>query len=810
MLTQSSALSQVLQMLLDAQQTNPDAVRKHPFYLSLSKAQQQEVEAECARLQQPCKTIIDMRHTNLEEVQEYKVAYLTHYMTPEIKERFDTEHMRFGLYTVGVFESIDTLIQELVLGLADARELAEFITPTFKFLDFAQRNAERMHLSIPLVIYRSDGKKIHARSIDVSISGLQFKYEGSPLLNDGEIIDVVFSGLEEQSTHFSNMPIRFTVLKGVRQGVTKKIFCNRSQLQEDPDFNEFLTKFIRGNKYRYKLNIDNTINALENKMCEQFFTPKFPSLPVFISHEHGELIPKYAMLNHANDQLMSYWYDENHQQRLGDLVSQSRLAELQKQQGQDASIYVYTFNHVSKGKVFFYSASQSELNKNGKIRDVFLRIGSHKASWRVFKLQLTDASPSDVHTPLSIADYAHKNAKELNTPPPARLMAKLKNIRHIVVISDVTDKHGQLFYQHTQITNSNSKTISEFAHSHKNLPPQIEITRHKNEDIRHETRYFLRSAITVEVAGKLIKGHTEDFSVSGIRLELNEALPYTEDMQIKVSFPKLQELTTNHSLERLTYNIVSMHTNRHILHLRISPFGKKSESARAFFNHLISKNKDKLKAEKIEESVQGLCYALRCLYAKNATNVAFFINRNNSFSAPEFSIYNQGEGRLFSFLSMFAEKDFFNWEFLYRDRHQISPFIQKCLRNFRDTEIEQQHTIYIAFDLAATNINKAIKPVLNEHFKDDNQRLYFIRKAQEYGNFIAVQLVLQPTANVDFDTLQVELEYLASHSKHKATLFKTQLESMKAFGYVLDVTDEIMYRYGLVEQALQADQHLAG
>mgnify|MGYP000168006320 CR=1 FL=1 len=803
-------------VVLDALQTNPDAAFKHPLVEGLAVNEQQLVRQEITRLQQPVAQIIDMRCVAPDTCQQYGYGPLKHYLTPLGVERFEYEIKRYGRYTLGVFEALTQLQHEMVTGAADATQTHNFTSPTLTFFNYPQRSSERMHFSINILLYTEQEQKHHLKTVDLSIMGLQVKSDKPIDVAPGDKVVVVLSGLANEYSFIVNTTIDYDVVRIDHYGDEMRLFLHRDDMQHDSAVTEFLSHFIRGNKYRYKINLENTINAIENKVCEQYFTPRFPSLPVFISqHNHTApptLQPTFAMSNSGNDAILAYWQDEQHQQRIGDLVSHARICELVAKPCHQREIFVYAFTHVQQDKVYFYSASQHELDNMASIKPVLLSYGAHKASWRVFKLQLSDMSPTQAYTPLSISNDSHKDAKTDNTPPSARLMRQLIDLRYIVLISDITDSIAMQTYQQIKLDKSKITQLYHFAHPHNQLPHPINVRRYKYADIRKETRYYLRTSVNLTIAGITIKGVTEDISGSGLRIELEQGIPAkVEDnpatASVTLDFPRLQSMTKQYDLSALRYDIVKVHANRHILHLRFS--SRLSEHTdNPFFVSLITNNREKLKADHLAEETPGLAHALRCIYAKNAMNIAFFINQRTELFTPEFSIYNQGDGRLKSMLSRFAIEGHFNLEFLYRDRDQPSPFIRRCLAQLKSGVGMQEYEIFIRYRPHETHINDMILPFINQQFSSIGQRHQFIEHALDNGEFVAIRLILKDTVTIELDTLKTELDYLQAHANYKAEKVLNTLNTIQGFGYILDITDEVMYRHGYTWDAISANHHL--
>jgi hypothetical protein len=802
---------QALDVILDGLQTNPDAGFKHPVFESLSIHDQGLVRAEITRLQAPCNTIIDMRAVAPNACQPYGFGQLIHLLTPLGIARFESENHRYGRYSVGVFEALQQLQYEMTAGKADATQTHSFVSPTLQFFNYPQRSSERMHFSINVLLYTAVKTKHHLKTVDLSIMGLQVKADKDVDVKPGDNVVIVFAGLANEYNAIANTTIDYHVVRVVEHSDELRIFLHRADAHKEPQVTEFIANFIRGNKYRYKINLENTINAVENKVCEQYFTPRFPSLPVFISHQvdkaHPQsevLQPKFAMSNSGNANILSYWQDEQYQQRIGNLVSQSRIEELISKNADQREIFVYAFNHVKNNKVYFYSASQSELEAQPGAKNTLLSYGAHKASWRVFKLQLSHMSPTQAYTPLSIPNEGHKDAKTENMPPSARLMKHLIDLRYIVLVSDVTDSFAIRYYQQIPLDKSKIALLHQFAHAHNKLPPQLTIRRYKYQDIRKETRYHLRTNVELTAAGHSYFGVTEDISMSGLRIELDEPLLELTDTNVSLAFARLQTMTKRFDLTNLTYEIVNIHTNRHIIHLRYTGT-QIAQQENPFFIELIKRNKEKLKAELLPEETPGLSHALRCIYAKNAMNIAFFINQRTHLFTPEFSVYNQGDGRLKSMLTRFSIEGHFNLEFLYRDRDQPSPFIRRCLAQLKMGIGEQEHEIFIRYCPEKTHINDVIVPYINQQFTSITQRQQFIKKALALGEFVVIKLILKDTTTVELDTIKTELDYLHEHANYKAEKVVDKLKHIQGFGYILDITDEVLYRHGYDWQVIQAN-----
>ena len=228
------------------------------------------------------------------------------------------------------------------------------------------------------------------------------------------------------------------------------------------------------------------------------------------------------MVNEVNRETVQYWQDEDENCRLNFLLTQERLMRLLNKSDEVREIFVFSFTHLHSDKVYFYSASFEELLQKDTLLKIFLGFGSKKASWRVFKITLTDMVPEQAHIPLSIPDSVGSKVKKLNTPPSARLMSKLKNLRYLAHVTDVTSVTGQETYNEFTFNRENLSHLRVFGHPRNRAPSNIHLVRFKYEEQRIESRYQLRTQIEARFNNEDVvhKGVSEDISVHGLGLRV--------------------------------------------------------------------------------------------------------------------------------------------------------------------------------------------------------------------------------------------------------------------------------------------------
>jgi len=786
------------------------------------------IKMEVKRLAKPCMRTIDLRGHVDGKCKKYVHEGRSHYMDDLAVDKFEEQIRVFGRYTYGVYEAVQNtennfrLMREKELAQERAHKenptakkrsavLEQFKVPTVNLLDYRQRNTERMNFAVAVEVFNNAGQAMRGLSVDISLEGLQIKLAKDAFFKTGETLFIFFRGLESEFAMDKKNGIAYKLVKIITKNDVNYLALQRDKNRPSPAFDKFLESFIHGNKRRYKVNMSNTIEAITSKTCEQYFSPRSPTLPVYIDVINKTLVPRFAMVNEVNRETVQYWQDEEENCRLNFLLTQERLMRLLNKSDEVREIFVFSFTHLHSDKVYFYSASFEELLQKDILLKVFLGFGSKKASWRVFKITLTDMVPEQAHIPLSIPDSVGSKVKKLNTPPSARLMSKLKNLRYLAHVTDVTSVTGQETYNEFTFNRENLSHLRVFGHPRNRAPSNIHLVRFKYEEQRIESRYQLRTQIEARFNNEdaVHKGVSEDISVHGLglRVELNKEYKGSLEGRIEVAFPRLQEIANAFDVMHLQYEIIYHNVEKNILHLKTMP-GEEGKSARAFFEELIKKNKANLKVDNDEEEVPGIGQALRCINARNATSLSFLMSKEGVRYTPQACIVGKQDERITTLTTQYAEQGKVNLEFLFRDRKQDSPFVQSGIKAVKLENMPLRQELFISFDASQKEPRMAIIPRYSDKFESNEQRRAFIREAMVRGQFIAIHVMLTTTGKPDMSMLQTEINYVTMYAMHRARELEKKMWSIAACSHLVDVTDEVLIRYGFTMEDITANKTL--
>ena len=195
------------------------------------------------------------------------------------------------------------------------------------------------------------------------------------------------------------------------------------------------------------------------------------------------------------------------------IVNQQRIAHLLSSPDAVKEDYIYTFTHTVSGRIYYYSATRSELNNQPHLKDLFLGFGSQKDSWQCFKLQLMPSHPEDSYIPLTLPSSAGKNIEKLNKPPTPRVQGMLKDVKYLLILTSVGSEYEQQKYQQRVFDKTAVNQLKQFGHSKHKTPPHLEPVALEYVNLRAHKRFLYKTSVTVKHREQLnFRLHTRSFS----------------------------------------------------------------------------------------------------------------------------------------------------------------------------------------------------------------------------------------------------------------------------------------------------------
>lgn len=796
----------------------------------ISKPHQFQLKMELNRLKKPCSRYIDLRGHVDGEVEPFEYEGKTHYMDSIAREVFEKESAHYGTYTEGVFEKVNNTEnnfrvmhqkeqkerieektrkeQQKKEQRKQRRQQTEVLTTEeepeeqeahpyqarrVKFQSYAVRSEERMNFSIAMEVSFGDGEGIKGTSSDVSVSGLKVKLPLDHNYQPGQLLDVKFRGLEEEFALGLSHGIQYEVIAGERIDNFQYIRMKRTYNVNTKSFDDFLNNFINGNKRRYKVNMENTEEAVIVKGYEQYYIPRTTTLPLYMAKIDGRLRATALLTTENNKPNFRYWLNDKQDFVLPLLFGVKRMKMLLN--SPDRESILFSFTHSTGGKIHHYAAFLEELQNDDTLKYLFFGFGSAKKNWRVNKVQILDASFNHAHIPLSLPNSAGAEIKMLNRKPSPRVEGVVKNCFAIVALTDITELNEVKKYRAYAYSKKDVNKLKKFGIPRQLEPKPLEIVPVDYVNLRKESRFLYQTAISIELDEGQAVGATRDFSTRGMQIELTEPSTVAKGDIVLMNLPDMQKLTRKFKLTRLPYEVMAVSKNQLIVNVRVHEQGD-SHPGRKFFQQLISSNRSKLTEAEENKSIPGLSPAMRNMYVHSCANTPFYIHRKGV--RHMINVIGQGgrENMMHKLMAHFSEE---NVDF------NLYPLIQgslvdsiygELLKNMRPQDAPKVRELFICINRSAKTPEAAINIEYGDDPRKEQSQKVFIDMAVRDHLFFAFRVHISRTGRPDIDYIGNELKYVGNYAIHRAKVLEDELWGIHGIGDAIDITDEMMLRYG--------------
>ncbi|WP_462168540.1 PilZ domain-containing protein [Pseudoalteromonas lipolytica] len=773
----------------------------------LTKPEQFLIKMEMSRLSQPVARFIDLRGQVTGQVKPYEYEGKQHFMDDTAIEVFEQAIKRHGGYTLAVYEAVmNTENNHRVMQKKAAEQAlteddndSQLSAKVIKFASYESRREERMNYSIKITVEFDKDSKVVATTSDISLSGAKIKLAPRYKLKKGQLIGLRLVGLEQDFELGLKNGIQYEVV--AIEKVSREynhVRLKRTFIENNEKFDEFLESFIHGNKRRYKVNLDNTLDAVVSKGYEQYYIPRVTSLYTFLSLQGDKLYPSLALTTENNIFIQRYFCDERKLSCLYSIINQQRIGHLLSSPEAVKEEYLYTFTHVVAGKVYYYSATRSELESQPQLKNLFLGFGSQKDSWQCFKLQLMPSHPEDSYIPLSLPSSAGKDIEKLNKPPSPRVQGLIKDVKYLLILTAIGTPYEQHSYKQLTFDKNAINQLKQFGHSKHKTPPHLEPVALEYVNLRAHKRYLYKTAIAINHHEQIITGHTRDLSVMGLQIECDKPVEFKKGDIINISLPDLQKITKKHDLSSLAYEVMAISKSLTTVNLKVHRITDLPHMAIKFFTVLIENNKDKLRVCEESPKIPGLSTALRNMVTKSVCQFPFYLHKE----AAHFKAGAIGQGLYPSPLHVLLQ----NFALLNENTsiegilstQQITEVITPLIKDRSRQDPPLAFTLFIRFDPRQPSISDAItsRCISEDDYKPQT---LFVKKALRNDLMFVFRLYVSRTGRPDIDYLSNELKYISQYALHKAKDLEEALWAVAGVGDLIDISDEALTHFDIDE-----------
>ena len=783
---------------------------------NLPKTERFLLKMELKRLAAPCTRLVDLRGHVDGECRQYEHEERIHYLDDLAIKVFEENIAYYGNYTFGVYEAVmNTENNFRVIYQRDKSASSPVSTETNKvveknqypaklvyFGDYSDRTEERMNFAIAVKVKLSDGKELDATSSDISISGCKFRLNEIADLKVGDTLAIVFTGLE-QEFQFGKKDVFNYLVRNIQIVDTTQLVGVQRVVENEGEldgFQRFLKGFIQGNKRRYKINLDNTISAIQARSFEQFILPKMNELPIFMEQKESVLVPRFALTCNNNQSTYQYWQDEKNDSTLNFLITPERIEKLKKAASHGKSLLVYSFIHKSQNKFYFYTADEKQLDDDIEFMRQFLGFAADKSSFAITMLSILDVAQDKAFSPLTLADTLTKKNEYLNLRPDTDVTSTIKTLPYIVVASDITNNQQHIDYKKLSFNNIDITKLKKFGHKRLVDPVIVDEIGVNYKNQRQEARFLYNTDVVIEAEGVTWKGTTRDFSMSGLKIELDKSAVLVKGDIVYLSFPKLQKVTSAFDLKKLPYEIMRINKKKTILNLRVF-VEQHQHVGRSFFKALIEKNRDKLKADEYAMMTPGQTKALRNLYGYCANVPNIMVQTSGSrYKREAIALTDSVKSNFVFTLQELSDREHFCNLYPLLSHQQAPTVLNATLKKMQETDAPIIDTFYIAINPAETLVDKSVTTKLESELETRLARKTFIRNALKKGYFFCVQLTLSRTDEPDMEHLNPELSYISSYAIHRGKQIEQDIVSVAGVMQMYDITHEVLLRNKLLDE----------
>ena len=779
----------------------------------LQKTEKFLLKMELKRLASPCTRLIDLRGLVDGECRTYEYDEKIHFLDELAIKSFEENVAYYGSYTFGVYEAVKNTKNNFRVIYQNEKSSAQTGPPLteeqpifekvqypatfYQFGHYKDRSEERMNFVIPLEITFDNNETIEASSSDLSVNGCKLRFKSAVTVEEGDILRIRFVGLEQEFQFGVDSHFSYEVCTVLSDNKNHLVGVKRLNDQVDDSFSQFLAGFIKGNKRRYKINLDNTISALQARTLEQYVLPKSNELPIFIEQSQQGLLPRYALTSNNSQSIYQYWQDEQRRSTLHYLLKETRLAYLKSGSVTHKTLLVYSFVHSNKGQSFFYSADEQELKSNEEFASQFLAFAAAKPSFTISQLSYLPVEPQHANSSFTLSNTLSKKNAYLNAPLSNDVIATFENIPAIVVVNDITNEQVRNEYKGLSYENINKELLKTFGHKRTTQTLDIDELGINYKNHRQEPRFKYKTPAIIESAEVKCSGFSHDFSTLGLKIELETTTSFSKGDIVNLSFPALQKITSAFDLNQLPYEIVHINKKKTIINLRV--YVKKHQHiGRSFFKLLIEKNKDKLTTDEYANMSPDLAKALRTVYANCSTTQTLIVQTSGSrYKIESIASGSDNSDLLAKMLQLSNRNNFYNLYPLLNNS-QASSLVNASLKKMQSGDQPIENTLFIAINDEVEQVEKAVTTQLSSELNSVDEKKVFIKDALKKGSFFCINTQLSRTNEPDMDYLNPELDYISGYAIHRGKQLEQEIWSVAGVIQLTDITKETLFRYKLV------------
>ncbi|WP_111977923.1 PilZ domain-containing protein [Algibacillus agarilyticus] len=744
----------------------------------LSDSERFLLKMELSRLTSECKRPIDLREKNMGECELFEYQGVSHFLPVEGQRYFEHEvEMQHGVYNFAAYEKILRHFKVRPQTNFDSKTQKTEVEETFAlpiiFGKRITRSEERMHYVTDLTI-ATNLKPVKAKTKDVSPTGLKIKLKLNTILPNDTVVVVHFTDLDKKYKRDFSFKVAYQVRWQKEEDGEIQAGLQLFEPETVGDFVEFIQKFVRGYRRKYRLDACNTLDAARNKLFEQFYFYGAKSLPLLLSVEGTQVELKYAGVQKSNKGICEYWQDEQRISQLAGVITAERIRTALESIGHVKTLYVFCFTHMQNQREHHFSATLDELAAT-KLTDLYFNFGSNKPSWRVYKIQLEELDLERAWSPVAIPDEAGREIIKRNKPLSATLTKHLSNLNYYALLIDVTNHQARLNYYRQRTDMKRINEINQF-HVLRQKTETLQFVEFKFLGMRSEPRYIYRAVVEADTGKQFFSGCTKNISANGLQVEFEEQFNAELGNTVYLDFPELQLTTSEHSLKRVPYQFIGTNTERNICNFKAKS-GK--HQGRKYFSEL--SRRKALINQGGDKRIIGLESALHNLFAYSTSQSCAFMSK----PAEEHFECVLANAPVATRLNALVEK------FRRQETKQLEAALIQQFSQY--TLTEDQHDF--AELLVSYNEGKVRVVAWLTNLGNDKARKTMINECLKSGVCWVLRVDVDKSYPPDYRHVSLEMSYLSMYQPAAKQKLEKMISQVCSTLTLTDITTEAFIRF---------------
>lgn len=533
-------------------------------------------------------------------------------------------------------------------------------------------------------------------------------------------------------------------------------------------------------------------DSITSKGYEQLYINKTHDIPLLCNNSNGNWHAKVAMKTSGNDELWSFFSDEQQQHfhlpvLLGNRVIQQVLSEKKT-----VDKYALILKSMVKGTLAYSLIWYDELIKNTEAQNIFKRYFK-PGLFRVIKISSSVVNAQDdAYVPSALPCHVHPKMAVLNRAIPKAALTMISDCDHMLTVSSITSLYETIY----ENINNELTELDQLLPQHYQLSPvdklsDTEIVTAEDDESRCEDRFILQFSMAITRSNNVpthILGTTKNVSVQGLLVELCKETKFKagEEIEIELTVPFAAQERT---FKRQKY-VVLGYDNSGAVRLLMNEIESKHLACRAIRKYVYQQIDELETCGKRGSRIYGLQKAMRNIYAHNHFSIPFYLKATKHqqyINAASFSgnsalkhLVYKNENSEEIILNLLSNKKFRNSclsiiaALAYKNLSAKAFYIMVLPKD----KGEDEEYSFLYRDLSV--------------LKKSSQLQEYTNKISKHGQPAILKVELKKSDKVQSMYYRDEISYLKGLDKDLAQDLETQIKNTIGIGEVTDLTDIAM------------------